>query len=56
MCQRVCWAGIGKMAESQAVRLGAAVLWGQGKRACTGTSVSELAKGDRPDRGWEYMS
>ena len=39
------------MAESQAVRLGAAALWGQGKRACIGTSVSEHAKGDRPDRG-----
>lgn len=33
------------------VCLGAAALWGQGKRACTGTSVSERAKGDRPDRG-----
>ena len=40
-----------KMAKSQAVRLGAAARWGQGKHACTGASVSERAEGDRPDRG-----
>lgn len=39
------------MAESQAVRSGAAARWGQGKRACTGASVSEHAEGDRPDQG-----
>lgn len=51
MCQTVCWAGIGKMAESQVVCLGAAARWGQGTCACTGAFVSERAKGDRPDRG-----